>query len=94
MSSLKELTEDATTDRQDRRARMAHLKTYTFFVFYQPSTLAPIHPVLQVSHSKCRRCSLNSRTRRTAKRQIAIEWCSCSSTAWRKRANARRVCWI
>lgn len=35
MASLKELTED-TTDRQSHN-KLAHLKAYAFFVFYQPS---------------------------------------------------------
>lgn len=38
MSSLKSLTEDATTDRPEKHPRLlAHLKTYTFLVFYQPA---------------------------------------------------------
>lgn len=60
MSSLKELTED-TTDRQDIRSRMAHLKTYAFFVFYQPSALNPNHPILQVPPRPSRRCTSNSK---------------------------------
>lgn len=63
MSSLKELTEDATTDRQDIRSKViAHLKTYLFFVFYQPSTVHPHHPVLQVLAHSCRTCSSSSGT--------------------------------
>lgn len=39
MSSLKSLTEETNTDRNDIHNRvLAHLKTYTFFVFYQPSS--------------------------------------------------------
>ena len=49
MASLKELTEDATTDRQDTRSRsIGGRKNYTFHIFYQPSTLIGHHPYLQV----------------------------------------------
>lgn len=49
MASLKELTEDATTDRQDARSRsIGGRKNYTFHIFYQPSSLIGPHPYLQV----------------------------------------------
>jgi len=49
MSSLKELTEDATTDRPDiNHKTLAHLKSYTFFVYYQPIPNNNNHPYLQV----------------------------------------------
>jgi hypothetical protein len=86
MSSLKELTED-TTDRQDIRSRMAHLKTYAFFVFYQPSALNPNHPILQVLPHPSRRCTSNSEPRK--ERQNGKS--NCSSTTWMRRAIVLRV---
>lgn len=49
MASLKELTEDATTDRQDARSRsIGGRKNFTFHIFYQTSSLTGHHPYLQV----------------------------------------------
>jgi|LakMenEpi03Aug12_release.lakeMendotaPanAssembly.Ray.scaffolds.fasta_scaffold1184689_1 hypothetical protein len=49
MTSLKELTEDATTDRQDARSRsIAGRKNFTFHIFYQPSPRIRHQPYLQV----------------------------------------------
>ena len=46
MSTLKEATED-TTDRQESK-KLAHLKCYSFFLFYSQSI---IHSPLHVFHS-------------------------------------------
>jgi len=91
MSSLKELTED-TTDRQDIRSRVAHLKTYAFFVFYQPSAVSHSHPVLQVRSRLGRRCTSSWGTEQTG--PTATGRCSCSSTTWKRRASGPRACSI
>ena len=50
MSSLKSLTEEASTDRPERHAKRLTLrKSYTFFVFYSGGS-TQARPLLQVGH--------------------------------------------
>lgn len=96
MSILKELTEE-TTDRQDSK-KLAHLKTYTFFVFYQ-TTQTFMPSTLHVFHHTTRKWGSNSRMTSsegspTAEAPNNNARFRCSSIIWRKKGKESEDCWI
>lgn len=97
MASLKELTEDATTDRQDARSRsIGGRKNYTFHIFYQPSGRTGNHPYLQVLVKKLRKWTLRSEIRRmlwvVMRKMEMKDWLIYSFTPLKRKVKKHKDC--
>jgi len=71
MSSIKSYTEDTKADHQDCNYKLlAHLKTYSFFIFYQPTHSNIGNPSLQVIFDILRKWTSNWEMRELVKFRI------------------------